>query len=147
VADIEFVGIEDLSGKMDQLEEAIRLRVRLGIRAGTELLNDTHLTNITQVQEAGPPFEGPHSSPGEFPYVETGTASDALTSQFKSDNRGFVTGEVGYAEAINPISGGSPGEYMEKFLKGKGRLSLIDTFHSIEDQLVDAVAVAISKAS
>ena len=49
--------------------------------AMAEVGADAYFVEATKNEEQGPPFDGPHSRPGQYPFRETGKGSDNIAAE------------------------------------------------------------------
>lgn len=97
-----------------KLEDIINRKLIAGVRAAVETIEDQYRDSVTQVQESGPPFLGPHSKPGEFPHRETGKGEQNISNA--------VRGTIGKAGLLED------GLHLQ-YLTGIDRLGIVDSFY------------------
>lgn len=129
--------VDEVLNGLTSLEAGIRVQVNRHATSVAELIATEHEKNITQDYNAEEPCKiGEGAGPGEFPFMWTETARNAVAWNVIADSRGFVSSAVGYTAARNPCHGKTPGEYMEEILVQQwGYLGIEETYNQLESRI------------
>lgn len=120
--------LEDNTGKVTAL---IVRKLNAAHICAAEMLADEHEARLRENIEEGPPFVGPHSSEGEYPFHETGNAANSV---------GYYHIPARVAAGADPVTrvGLAPeGDYVERYLVDRGRLGLEYTLFELEDVIAN----------
>ncbi len=120
----------DVFIEIDNTEEAlllIRRRVSAGFDAAARKVAGNYFDYVTEVQEPGPPFRGPHSSPGEYPYRETGRGSRSIRA---------INGGIGNLESRAGVT--PDGAHLAFLSMERGRKGIDDTLYEDRKEVARA---------
>lgn len=90
---------------LQKIEAAARAKIAAGLYASALEGAQLYLRNVTKKTEPNHPtgpFPGPHSSPGEYPYRETGQGSENIRAEINVATLEAGFGVMGAKQGIGP---------------------------------------------